>query len=57
VTPLIMRGPAPVSSWEVRRLPPGSGETMLRLLDLYRHTDPVFARVLDERIGIAAIRA
>jgi uncharacterized protein (DUF1501 family) len=24
-------------------------------LDLYRHTDPVFARVLEERIGLAAI--
>jgi uncharacterized protein (DUF1501 family) len=55
VTPLIMRGPAPVLSWEVPRLPPVSDETTLRVLDLYRHTDPVFARVLEERIGIAAI--
>jgi uncharacterized protein (DUF1501 family) len=55
VTPLIMRGPAPVLSWEAPRLPPVSDETTLRLLDLYRHTDPVFARVLEERIGIAAI--
>jgi uncharacterized protein (DUF1501 family) len=55
VTPLIMRGPAPVLSWEPPRLPPVSDETTLRLLDLYRHTDPVFARALEERIGIAAI--
>lgn len=55
VTPLIMRGPAPVLSWQTPRLPPSDDETRLRLLDLYRHTDPVLARVLEERIGIAAI--
>jgi len=55
VTPLIMRGPAPVLTWETPKLTPVSDETMLRLLDLYRHTDPAFARVLEERIGIAAI--
>jgi uncharacterized protein (DUF1501 family) len=55
VTPLIMRGPAPVLMWETRNLPPVSDETTLRLLDLYRHTDPVFARVLEEHIGIEAI--
>ena len=55
VTPLIMRGPAPVLSWEAPKLAPASDETTLRLLDLYRHTDPLFARALEERIGIAAI--
>ena len=55
VTPLIMRGPAPVLSWQPPRLPPASDETTLRLLDLYRQTDPVFARVLEERIGITAL--
>jgi uncharacterized protein (DUF1501 family) len=55
VTPLIMRGPAPVLSWERPRLPPVSDETTLRLLDLYRHSDPVLAKALEERIGIAAI--
>ena len=55
VTPLIMRGPAPVLSWETPKLPPASDETTLRLLDLYRHTDPLFARALEERVGIAAI--
>ena len=55
VTPLIMRGPAPVLTWEASPLPPVSDETTLRLLDLYRHTDPVFARALEERIGIAVI--
>jgi uncharacterized protein (DUF1501 family) len=55
ITPLVMRGPAPVLSWMPPRLPPVSNETVTRLLDLYRHTDPAFAGVLEERIGIAAI--
>jgi uncharacterized protein (DUF1501 family) len=34
----------------------GAGDdTLTRLLDLYRHTDPALARALQERIGIAAI--
>ena len=28
---------------------------VMRLLDLYRHTDPALARVLEERMGLAAI--
>ena len=55
VTPLIMRGPAPVLSWAAPQLPPVSDETTLRLLDLYRHTDPGLGAGLEERIGIAAI--
>jgi uncharacterized protein (DUF1501 family) len=55
MTPLVMRGPAPVMSWMPPRLPPVSDETTMRLLDLYRHADPVFAGVLEERIGVAAI--
>jgi uncharacterized protein (DUF1501 family) len=55
ITPLVMRGPAPVLSWMPPRLPPVSDDTAMRLLDLYRHTDPAFAGVLEERIGIAAI--
>ena len=55
ITPLVARGPAPVLSWVPPRLPPVSDETTLRLLDLYRHTDPTFARVLEDRLGLAAI--
>jgi uncharacterized protein (DUF1501 family) len=55
VTPLIARGPAPVLSWTPPRLPPASDDTVTRLLDLYRHTDPALARVLEERMGLAAI--
>jgi uncharacterized protein (DUF1501 family) len=55
ITPLVVRGPAPVLSWVPPRLPPVSDETTMRLLDLYRHTDPTLARVLEDRIGLAAI--
>jgi uncharacterized protein (DUF1501 family) len=55
VTPLVVRGSAPVLSWTPPRLPPPSDDTMMRLLDLYNHTDPALARVLEERLGLAAI--
>ncbi len=55
IVPLLVRGPAPVLSWTPRRLPPASEDTLMRLLDLYRHTDPALARVLEERMGLAAI--
>ena len=55
VTPLVARGPAPVLSWTPRRLPPASDDTLTRLLDLYQHTDPALARVLEERLGLATI--
>lgn len=55
VTPLIIRGKAQVLSWTPTRLPATGGDTVARLLDLYRHTDPGLARALEERIGIAAI--
>jgi uncharacterized protein (DUF1501 family) len=55
VTPLVVRGPAPVLSWVPSRLPPVSDETTMRLLDIYRRTDPTLARVLEDRIHLAAI--
>jgi uncharacterized protein (DUF1501 family) len=55
VTPLVVRGRAPVLSWTPPRLPPASDDTLMRLLDLYRHTDPALARALEERMGLAAI--
>jgi uncharacterized protein (DUF1501 family) len=55
IAPLVVRGPAPVLSWTPRRLPPTGEDTMMRLLELYRHTDPALARVLEERLGLAAI--
>ena len=55
VTPLIVRGSAPILPWSPPRLPPATDDTVMRLLDLYRHTDPALARVLEERLGLAAI--
>src|SRR6516162_3084813 len=55
IAPLVVRGPAPVLSWEPPQLPPVGDETTMRLLDLYYHTDPALARALEERIGLAAI--
>jgi uncharacterized protein (DUF1501 family) len=55
IAPLVVRGPAPVLSWTPQRLPPAGDDTLMRLLDLYRHTDPALARVLEERMGLATI--
>jgi uncharacterized protein (DUF1501 family) len=55
VTPLVVRGSAPVMSWTPARLPPATDDTVTRLLDLYNHTDPTLARVLQERMSLAAI--
>ena len=57
IAPLVVRGAAPVLSWTPPRLPPAGDDTVMRLLDLYRHTDPALARVLEERMGLAAIAA
>src|SRR6516162_3652451 len=55
ITPLIARGAAPVLSWTPSRLQPAGNDTLGRLLDLYRQTDPTLARALEERNALAAI--
>jgi len=55
VTPLVVRGQAPVMSWAPQQLLPASQDTQARLLDLYRHTDPRLARALEERIRLVAL--
>jgi uncharacterized protein (DUF1501 family) len=55
VTPLVVRGAAPVMSWTPPRLPPPTDDMVMRLLDLYRHTDPALAHVLEERMDLATI--
>jgi uncharacterized protein (DUF1501 family) len=55
VTPLVVRGPAPMLSWSPRRILPASDDTVTRLLDLYRHSDVNFARVLEGRMKLAAV--
>ena len=51
VTPLVVRGPAPVLSWSPQRIMPASDDTVARLLDLYRHSDPKLAGVLEDNVA------
>jgi len=55
IAPLVARGPAPVLAWMPPRLPPASNDTVSRLVDLYRHTDPTLANALEERSALSAI--
>ena len=55
VTPLVVRGPAPVLSWSPQRIMPASDDTVQRLLDLYNHSDPKLAGVLEENSRLSAI--
>jgi uncharacterized protein (DUF1501 family) len=55
VTPLVVRGRAPVLSWVPQRLLAASDDTQARLLDLYQHSDPRLAAALDARIRLAAM--
>jgi len=55
VTPLVVRGAAPVLSWSPQHGLPASADTAQRLLDLYRHADPKLANVLDDNAKLAAI--
>ena len=55
VTPLVVRGPAPVMSWVPQSLLPASEDTQARLLDLYVHTDPKLARALQGRRDLLGV--
>jgi uncharacterized protein (DUF1501 family) len=55
VTPLVVRGPAPILSWSPQRLMPASEDTIHRLLDLYRRTDTRLANVLEDNSNLLAI--
>jgi uncharacterized protein (DUF1501 family) len=56
VTPLVVRGQAPVLSWvPQKKLLPASADTQARLLDLYQHTDPKLVVALEARIRLAAL--
>ena len=55
VTPLVVRGPAPVLSWSPQRAMPASDDTVHRLLALYRHSDQRLALALEEHSKLAAI--
>jgi uncharacterized protein (DUF1501 family) len=55
ITPLMVRGRAPILSWAPQRLLPASEDTQARLLDLYQHTDAKLASVLAERQRLAGL--
>ena len=55
MTPLVVRGTAPIMSWSPQRLLPASDDTQMRLLDLYRHTDAKLARAFEGRRDLAAL--
>src|SRR4030095_16158287 len=57
VTPLVVRGRAPVLSWVPQKLLPANEDTQARLLDLYKHTDPKLAAALEAKIRLAALGA
>ena len=49
MTPLVMRGAAPVLGWAPQSLPKADEELAARVLDLYSHRDPVLAQRADAR--------
>jgi uncharacterized protein (DUF1501 family) len=55
VTPLVVGGAAPVLSWTPQRILPASDDTMMRLVELYRHTDPELARAIEGRMGLVSM--
>src|SRR6266705_1405415 len=55
VTPLVVRGKAPVMSWVPQQLLTASDDTQARLLDLYQHTDPKLAVALQARMRLASL--
>jgi uncharacterized protein (DUF1501 family) len=55
VTPLVVRGTAPVMSWTPQRIQPASEDTMARLIDLYHHTDSELARAIVGRRDLATM--
>jgi uncharacterized protein (DUF1501 family) len=56
VTPLVVRGPAPVLSWSPQRVMPASEDTVQRLLALYRDCDAKFAGVLEDNSKLGALQ-
>lgn len=53
--PLILRGSPEVITWMPPGLPPASDDTRLRLLDLYTHTAPTLADIMEAGLDLEAI--
>lgn len=46
IPPLVIRGSAPVLGWTPQNMPAASDDVSMRLLDLYRNSDPVLGEAL-----------
>ncbi len=57
VTPLIMRGSAPVVGWAPTQLPQAADDLAMRLMELYRLQDPALATSLEQGLGIEKVAA
>jgi uncharacterized protein (DUF1501 family) len=57
VTPLVVRGPAPVLVWAPQQVQPASEDTLARLLNLYKSKDQQLAHVLEERMALNALQS
>jgi uncharacterized protein (DUF1501 family) len=55
ITPLVVRGAAPVLSWSPQRIAPAGDDTAARLLELYRHSDTKLASVLEDNGRLTAM--
>ena len=53
--PLVMRGPEKVVTWTPAGFPDTSNDTRLRLLDLYNHTDPALAGLLEDALALQSV--
>jgi uncharacterized protein (DUF1501 family) len=56
-TPLVMRGSAPVLGWSPQTLPQPTEDLAARVIDLYRHHDPVLAVALTQGLAAEKIAA
>jgi uncharacterized protein (DUF1501 family) len=54
-TPLVLRGPAPVTGWAPQTLPNASDDLAARVLALYRHVDPALEQALTQGLDIDKI--
>ena len=57
VSPLIMRGPAPVLGWAPHLLPTAGDDLAARVLDLYNHRDPLLAKALSDGLATEKMAA
>jgi uncharacterized protein (DUF1501 family) len=51
-TPLVLRGAAPTVGWAPVTLPQADDDTAMRLVELYRHRDPVLASALSQGLSL-----